>query len=652
MNEGCLNCEHPLTSHAYAPNIMAHWCVEFGCDCKVSDTMMKAFKSAPPPHLKLTKKVVGQTCGVCHHSSKDHVSSFSKASGGSWHCLVVGCACGPVSTAMVIAGPKSYPSKPSLKPVEKPVRGTITTEEPDLPPARYPGWVTGLATETGWPGIAQFTENKATCLDCEEDPCTCEKCGYCKENDADCNNCWKSCKECCSCLHCEGCGGDYPGYDFCDDCEKCEECCECVGEECPKCGSSYAPKCEGCANCTECCFGCGSMTKDIGWKFEPDRKPVDKDYYAEFDPVQGMADFYLLSYMETQPPAAPYAVDYVDAMQAITSEAAKAKSQLVAELDQPFQQYLDIAIGGELRHHPAIGIKVLPASRRDAWAVWPSIREQVGPQALLDAAMLFEEFTNAGYGGEPWAAAARILHQRVTGKIPPWIFVDRVFTMQHHNGSILNKVFWGQKGIVNGNVELCLMVGEAHSDDETDLATLLLFASPPTRELFGRWWTLRNRALVSSGKRPEAPPSYIDHMVQEKFRYWGPTEWQYRIPGTSQRIRLIQEGRIMRLATLAKEIDAWKRGTTYNPDKPEPVEDEFMRYKPAPQPWAEKPVEGCECEYCAILTKKAQASQAKAEAAEMKAAGMMTSAEAMLKAYYTPIMDADLYDEDFGDDLF
>ncbi len=131
---------------------------------------------------------------------------------------------------------------------------------------------------------------------------------------------------------------------------------------------------------------------------------------------------------------------------------------------------------------------------------------------------------DGSYGGTPWAAAAKILHQRVTNQIPAWLFVDRVFTMQHHNGSLLNKVTWDSRHPLQRDVELCLWIGKAHDAINTDLEMLQLMASPSTRRLLRQWWVARNRMMTAMNERPLIFPSLwnsvIPRMLDNNGRYY------------------------------------------------------------------------------------------------------------------------------------
>lgn len=335
--------------------------------------------------------------------------------------------------------------------------------------------------------------------------CDCVQCNQCGDQ-AKCQDCG-NCEHHCRCNECPsyGCHNKLAKVGGCDNCENCSECCDCFHRDsCGDVGGDYCGECGHCTDCCSCKKGQGNAEQP-GWAVRGQSvavrfKGIDYGPWNAVDPVRAMADFYVLSYM----------VEGSDPGQmAVAAVAAQARKDLVDVLDPVFQAYLDVAIGGELRHHRAIDM--MSKDRAEAWGQWASIRNQVGPAALLDAAELFLEM-DSNYGGQPWAMAARILHSRVIGKIPAWVFVDRVFTLQHNNGSMLNKPFsnggWATHHNLYGGPELCLYVGEAHSATITNLEFLLFVASPATNTLFNQWWTARNRGLMALGGRPELRPSF------------------------------------------------------------------------------------------------------------------------------------------------
>lgn len=308
------------------------------------------------------------------------------------------------------------------------------------------------------------------------------KAPYCE---GEVNHSWCGrCSYCCNCMRCLGCGG-YIDFDACQDCR----------------------------NYHAACCSCMQRRRQPPWVERgitayPAVTSFDSQQWSKWrkiDPVQSMAEFYLLSYMDTGDFPKEGDVEYFNSLAILTNEGRKAREALVKKLDQPFQEYMDIAIGGELRHHSALHGILDSEDRATAWRQWPSIREQVGPRALLDAADLFLEM-DSGYGGDCWATAAKTLYDRVTNKREPWLFCDRVFTLQHNNGSILNKVKWGWFTRIESSLDgATAVVGNAHHQGKLDV--LFLFSSASVGQLFSDWWTMRNRLLLSAGERVVPRPS-------------------------------------------------------------------------------------------------------------------------------------------------
>jgi hypothetical protein len=79
---------------------------------------------------------------------------------------------------------------------------------------------------------------------------------------------------------------------------------------------------------------------------------------------------------------------------------------------------------------------------------------------------------------------ASALHDVLATKLPPELFLDRVWNLQHHGGIVLNKIY--------ATDELGLVL-EAHGKDDHD--TLISFASPATKELWSKTFTPARRTV-------------------------------------------------------------------------------------------------------------------------------------------------------------
>lgn len=239
---------------------------------------------------------------------------------------------------------------------------------------------------------------------------------------------------------------------------------------------------------------------DVAW---PNMKP------KEHDPVEWACDFYLYhaimsGAVNTAHECQGRCEHHISQMFALENppvlrEARVLLNQVITEADLVFREYIDMACGGELRHHPSIGPKdVLSGSRSRAWAQWRDVRDLVGVRALLDMAELFVDCnaTTGGVCGQKWQQAALLLHSRLTGKVKPEVFVDQVFSLVHNGGVFLNKREWK-------NNRLNLLQGSilpAQALD--DFNTLLDYASPTAVEVWDEAWRAMNYCRIRSGVRP------------------------------------------------------------------------------------------------------------------------------------------------------
>ena len=108
------------------------------------------------------------------------------------------------------------------------------------------------------------------------------------------------------------------------------------------------------------------------------------------------------------------------------------------------------AIGGELRHHKAVGGTYLPETRKVAWAGWFDLIEQIGVEYALECAIeLFEDFPKGSYGGPKWAICAEELLKFERGESSPLAWIDRCVNLQHNTGSFLNKFNWSDFHVMN-----------------------------------------------------------------------------------------------------------------------------------------------------------------------------------------------------------
>ena len=173
----------------------------------------------------------------------------------------------------------------------------------------------------------------------------------------------------------------------------------------------------------------------------------------------------------------------------ITNDANQMFVDLVERLDKCFKDYAHLACGGELRHHAAMKSSTFyKGSRRSAWAKWYYIYNHHGVESLKEMSRLFLEIKGGSIGGEPWAQASDILYARETMTLGPdefttkQLFVDRMFTLEHNNGSFLNKLNWAnnRKTRQDANKPYGCMketVLAAHCSNPTDINVLYAHAN-------------------------------------------------------------------------------------------------------------------------------------------------------------------------------
>uniref|UniRef100_A0A6H1ZGA9 Uncharacterized protein n=1 Tax=viral metagenome TaxID=1070528 RepID=A0A6H1ZGA9_9ZZZZ len=221
---------------------------------------------------------------------------------------------------------------------------------------------------------------------------------------------------------CEECGCS--PCECCPDCERPPGCCTC--NDCPDCGCDPCT-CNECENCGEdpCVCGPSEKTASILWGLD-----------QELNLTREAADFYVLVALT---------VDYPN-----DARPKYALVEKVGYLADQFARYIDMAIGGELRHAPSEldecdfeGYKIPKTAHRGAaWAKWKDIREEKGIQALKGAWNIFSApGWGDSYGGESWARVANALIQYESGEWSPQMFVDQVFSIRHNGGPVFDKIW-------------------------------------------------------------------------------------------------------------------------------------------------------------------------------------------------------------------
>lgn len=168
---------------------------------------------------------------------------------------------------------------------------------------------------------------------------------------------------------------------------------------------------------------------------------------------------------------------------------------VVVGTDEQFVPYVELACGGEIRHHQAVGGNVISSDRRTCWVQWREVLKVYGTDAYTTMARLFREFDGDGFGGEPWAVAAELIRDRLQGKLGKTnqlnkqIFIDRVFTLQHNGGCFLNKLDWAnkriqRKGLYNRDTRyMPSTILKYQSSNPPNILEMFNYASTPVQEL-------------------------------------------------------------------------------------------------------------------------------------------------------------------------
>ena len=183
--------------------------------------------------------------------------------------------------------------------------------------------------------------------------------------------------------------------------------------------------------------------------FHAEKKAAIKDWGldAGLDLAKECADFYTLYDLS---------LDFDDVKDAFNVK----RDMLAAQ----FANYIDMAVGGEVRHAAGrvknkedimpqapilklIMSGALPHNRSAAWRYWKIVRQEKGLEALRQVVVIYlKGHWSSGFGGLKWGKGAETLCMFLEGALTPTIFVDTVWSLHHNNGFILNKV-WNCYGL-------------------------------------------------------------------------------------------------------------------------------------------------------------------------------------------------------------
>lgn len=194
-----------------------------------------------------------------------------------------------------------------------------------------------------------------------------------------------------------------------------------------------------------------------------------------------------------------------------------------AIMAQVFRNYAHYAIAGELTHHNSDEMKAsFGGTHAERRAGWFKFVQHVGGAAAAKYAerMFLDGRWATAYGGEPWAQIARTLWEFESGHWDAWLFVDRMFSLQHNTGSALNKVEWKQPtGHNYGANSLQVADGplDCHANSKFD--RLGAFASEDVRKLVTDYWVLANNEQIARGIDVTPMPEFTLEEAKPVYSY-------------------------------------------------------------------------------------------------------------------------------------
>ena len=219
------------------------------------------------------------------------------------------------------------------------------------------------------------------------------------------------------------------------------------------------------------------------------------------------------AYVRTVMKAMEMFKDIPATMPVIRTRAFLRHARHTAIMAQVFRNYAHYAIAGELTHYNSNALKGSFGTTHDKLrAGWFKLVQHFGGAAAAKyAERMFEDSSNwnTSYGGAPWAQIARTLWEFESGHWDAWLFVDRMFSLQHNTGSALNKVSWKQPvghGYYVGNLQASDGPLDCHANSKFD--RLGAFASEDVRKLATDYWVLANNEQTARGIEVTPMPEF------------------------------------------------------------------------------------------------------------------------------------------------
>lgn len=185
------------------------------------------------------------------------------------------------------------------------------------------------------------------------------------------------------------------------------------------------------------------------------------------------------------------------------------------------RRYAHFAIAGELSHFGMTAKSFNVSNYSHIRGGWFRFVQHVGGAKAAKYAKEIFDYTgwSSSYGGKAWAAIADVLYHFESGQWEPWLFVDRMITLQHNTGSALNKANWQSDNRTGWHPASMNEKGgllDAHAT--SDWKMLNLGASSGVRDLFKDYWTLANNDAANRGlPTVEYPDSEKLHRCQDTY---------------------------------------------------------------------------------------------------------------------------------------
>ena len=261
---------------------------------------------------------------------------------------------------------------------------------------------------------------------------------------------------------CPGCGEPFASEEdwvFAHTCDACDQAlCECPCFQCPACAAMFdsESECESdhfCGNCKNfvCACSCSDECCD-----ECDADPCTCENLRS----TALENWDLPEFFELVETCSLFYIQY-DILLLDPTADSHPFDTLVSTLDGLFRRYVDMIVGGEVRHmisdpggpvsdQLSAALSLTPnltcPSRSSAWCIWKNFRAEHGLIALDWAIDAFGE-QRRSLGGKTWSNIARTLKRREIGELSPILFIDACFGMEHNSGTFFDKACWLTSGL-------------------------------------------------------------------------------------------------------------------------------------------------------------------------------------------------------------